>query len=284
MKNILSIGCLLLFVLAHGGEYKDSKTISKKISVDEEINWVEIRNYSGNVTVKEGKSNKVEFEVVITVIAESQSQLEKGMNELNVVDFIKRDRIKVGMKAPFLRDWWVDGDWTEMNQTRWPRYDYTYDFTVLMPKGLSVEASTVNQGDVLIEGITGDVEVNNINGDVDVLGATNVIDAGSINGHIYITFEKNPTRDSQFKTINGDIKLTLDKGLDTRVFFESMNGEMYSSFDFEYLDPAVEIVKSSNSERVKYKINEKTGIQIGSGGPELIIKTLNGNMYLKDKN
>ena len=83
-----------------------------------------------------------------------------------------------------------------------------------------------------------------------------------------------------FSTLNGDIDLTLPAGVEADVVLRSDNGEIYSDFDVSLQRKPAEVER--DSEKGKYRISiaqELTG-KIGGGGPELFLKTFNGDIVL----
>ncbi|MEP5104921.1 MAG: hypothetical protein ABJQ84_09895, partial [Ekhidna sp.] len=69
----------------------------------------------------------------------------------------------------------------------------------------------------------------------------------------------------------------LPKDFSAKVYFDTMNGDMFTAFHYQTMSPKVE----KSSEHGKFKIGTKTGVEIGSGGPELSFRSINGNVYLK---
>ena len=59
-------------------------------------------------------------------------------------------------------------DWNE--SSRRIRYRYRMDFKVKVPRKISVKISTVNDGDLIINGSEGEIYANNVNGDVELFG------------------------------------------------------------------------------------------------------------------
>ena len=95
------------------------------------------------------------------------------------------------------------------------------------------------------------------------------------------SYNRNPIEHGRFHTINGDITLNLLERLNADIYSKSFNGEFYSNYDFEYLEPVVELNETKDRNGATYKINERTGITVGKGGTIIEMETLNGNMYLK---
>ncbi len=285
MKTLFTIfGLAIVASGVYSQSIRDEKRINKTIPVTVSDGFtVKISNIDGDVEVYATDKNEVLVDLKITVKADNQSDLDKGMRELSLKERLDGKMLKLGMEAPFIVERWRDGELVGMQIEDCPDYGYRYDFKVGVPRSASLKASTVNDGDVLIGGIEGVIRANNVNGSIEIEEAMEVKVASTVNGDVTVTYSQNPTRNGYFHSINGDIILKMQPNLNASVYSKSMNGELFSSYNFEYLKPVV--VKSEKSSRrgTVYKINEKTGIRIGSGGPEIKIETLNGNMYLKMK-
>jgi len=183
------------------------------------------------------------------------------------------------MKAPFLkRCRWSNGWSNNINVNRDELgYDYKYQYKVKVPKEVTLDAHTINKGDVQIKNVDGPVKACNVNGAVSIQNARQVLQASTVNGDVTISFLESPKESIAFNTVNGDFNFELPENFNAQVYFDSMHGEMYTSFDYRKLGPKVE----KSQKHGTFKIGTKTGVEIGSGGPELSFKSINGDVYLK---
>ena len=154
------------------------------------------------------------------------------------------------------------------------------NFTVKVPYGINLAVSTINDGDISVEKVSGGLYADNINGSIrltQISGATHV---SSINGDIDLTYDSNPSLPCRYYALNGDINIHVKKGLGASVSFESFNGNFYTNVDaIESLPVALE--KRPKKDGVEYKINGNR-YKVGSGGVFLDIETFNGDAYLKE--
>ena len=283
MKTLITIlGLILGLQTLSSQPMREEKIIEKVIPVTLTDDFgVKISNINGDVEVYAIEKNEVKINLRITVKADDREDIEKGIRELSLKEQLKDGTLTLSMDAPFIIERWRNGEIIGTQIEDCPDYDYRYDFRVGIPKKASLKAGTVNGGDVFIEGVQGTIKANNVNGSIEITDVMEVKVANTVNGSIRIDYLQNPSENGYFHTINGDITLKLKEDLNATVNSKSMNGDLYSSYNFEYLKPTVEMSQKSNRRGTTYKINEKTGISIGTGGPELTLETLNGNMYLK---
>jgi DUF4097 and DUF4098 domain-containing protein YvlB len=150
-----------------------------------------------------------------------------------------------------------------------------------LPRYLMSEFSTINDGEVVVTGMSTGVKANNVNGSVFVNDAAGKVDANTVNGNIRVEFAEAPEHDSEFHTVNGTIEVYAPKNLSAVVTFRSLNGELYTDFNnIEYLPNRV---NKSQDGTTRYSIEQTAPIQIGEGGPELRFRLLNGNAYIKQR-
>ncbi|HUE77393.1 MAG TPA: DUF4097 family beta strand repeat-containing protein [Longimicrobiales bacterium] len=145
------------------------------------------------------------------------------------------------------------------------RNDVRVDFLVRVPAGVRFEGVTVN-GDVAAEGIAADVKATTVNGDVDVR-ATGVTEARTVNGSLNLYLGSTGfTENVRFETVNGSITIELPDGLNADFRANTVNGSIESDFPIT----------------VTGRINRRSiRGQIGRGGPELRLSTVNGSIRLR---
>jgi hypothetical protein len=143
--------------------------------------------------------------------------------------------------------------------------DVQVDFTVRVPEGVNFSGRTVNGG-VVAESIGGDVEAYTVNGSINI-SAAGTAAASTVNGSIKAAMGRaNWTKELEFETVNGSITLNLPAGLSTQFRAETLNGDISTDFQL------------TMQERLSRRRMSGT---IGSGGRELTLKTVNGDIRLQ---
>jgi Putative adhesin len=139
------------------------------------------------------------------------------------------------------------------------------DFTIRVPVGVDFAGRTINGG-IKVDSLAGNVLGRTVNGSISI-STSGYATARTVNGEISAKLgNSNWPGSLEFKTINGEINLDLPAGTNTSVKANTFNGEVSSDF------PLTMLGRSSRK--------ELSGT-IGSGGRELILKTLNGSINLK---
>lgn len=235
-----------------------------------------INNINGDVEIERSDDNKVYLSLTIEISAHSDELLAKAKEELKLGELLTDDSLIFFTKAPFIKKckW---GRFTGYDMKDDPKYDFKYQYKLKVPENVKLEAKTINHGDVLIENVDGPIKACNVNGAVEIRNARQVLQASTVNGDVTINFLESPKEAINFNTVNGDFNFKLPKDFSAKVYFDTMNGDMYTAFDYQSMSPKVE----KSQKNGKFKIGTKSGVEIGSGGPELSFRSINGNVYLK---
>ncbi len=161
-------------------------------------------------------------------------------------------------------------------------YQWDMDFTIKVPQGVNVLASTINNGDVELKNIAGYSGAENINGSIKLENISGPATyASTINGDVDVEYSKNPNGECRYYSLNGDVNVLFVKGLAANVGFESFNGDLYTNVNNLESLPS-EMLKSDKGKGVSYKLGGSR-FKIGAGGPFLDFETFNGNAYIKEK-
>jgi len=161
------------------------------------------------------------------------------------------------------------------------RLDFEFNLQAKIPRYLMAEISTINGGEVVVEGMRNGVEAFNVNGSVFVNDVAGHVKANTVNGNIRVEFSEAPSEDSEFNTVNGTIEVFAPKNLAAVVTFKSLHGELYT--DFENIEYLPNRVKTNKDGKNRYSIEQTAPIQIGEGGPEMHFQLLNGSAYIKQR-
>lgn len=157
------------------------------------------------------------------------------------------------------------------------------NLTIKVPQnGGILKISTVNNGDIEISNINGEMEVENVNGHVRLTNISGSVVANTVNGNMVTVFKSvDPKAPMAFTTLNGKVDVTLPADAKANLKMKSDRGEVFSDFDVA-VDKTVPKVNRT-SEKGLYKLNIEDWVQgkINGGGPEMLMKTMNGNIYVR---
>jgi hypothetical protein len=147
---------------------------------------------------------------------------------------------------------------------------------------VAVNLKTVNDGEIKVEGVAGDYEVENINGGIQMVEVSGSGRVYALNGRVQVLFRENPRAASSFGSLNGEVRVSFPPGLAADLRFKTFNGGVYTDFPVTYLP-----VQAASGERrdgkFVYKSNEWSSVRVSRGGPELSFDAFNGNIRILNR-
>jgi hypothetical protein len=139
--------------------------------------------------------------------------------------------------------------------------DVTVDFTLMVPVGVEFVGRVMN-GDVVAEGLQSDAFASTINGNVS-LTTTGIAGASSTSGSINVVIGRaDPGRDLAFRTNHGNVTVRIPSNTNAEVLASTISGTIVSDFQLE------------GTPRTRFGT-------LGSGGPNLWLSSVNGNVDLR---
>ncbi|MEP6689627.1 MAG: DUF4097 family beta strand repeat-containing protein [Gemmatimonadaceae bacterium] len=155
------------------------------------------------------------------------------------------------------------------NRERRKNNDVSVHFTLKVPKGVKVDANTVN-GSVEVRGVTSEVHASTVNGRVEAASTGGPVFAATVNGDVEARMEQLPgNADLHFETVNGSITVDFPNKLDAEVDMETVNGAIHSDYPLTV------------SGRISPKHIRAT---VGAGGRRIHFTTVNGSITLRKLN
>jgi DUF4097 and DUF4098 domain-containing protein YvlB len=164
-------------------------------------------------------------------------------------------------------------------------FNRAVDLSIQVPRRTSLKLDCMNDGDVKVENVQGEIEVSDLNGSIKLTGVGGSAVVHTMNGAITVVFnEISPDKPMSFSSMNGDIDVTFPPALKANMVMQSENGETWTDFDIK-IDAQVlkPIVEDAREKGGKYRIHVEKAVQgtIGGGGPEIRFKTFNGDIYIR---
>ena len=161
----------------------------------------------------------------------------------------------------------------------------TIDLEIRVPINFSLKLKTYYNGVIQVQNVSGNLEITNINGDVKLENISGSAVVNTIDGHIFANFRKVTSEVPMvFSSIEGKIDITFPAEINAYVKMKSDNGEIFSDFDIEIDKRKAQVNKSNNTGIYKVSLEEWTNGKINGGGPEILFKTLEGNIYIRKNN
>ncbi|GAB3298901.1 DUF4097 family beta strand repeat-containing protein [Hymenobacter humi] len=156
------------------------------------------------------------------------------------------------------------------------------DLTIKVPQNFSLQISTVNNGDITVDNVNGQLEIQNVNGGIQLTNVSGSAVANTVNGNLIANF-KNVTAGAPmaFSTMNGKVDVTFPRNAKASLKMKSERGEVYSDFDVAVDKTAAKVTRSSQGGLTRLSTDDWTYGKVNGGGAEVMMKTFNGNIYLR---
>jgi len=148
----------------------------------------------------------------------------------------------------------------------------------------TLKLSAVNNGKITVSNISGELEVSDVNDGIRCTNISGSVVANSVNGNVVVVFKSiDPKAAMAFSTLNGNVDVTFPASLKANVKLKSDRGEVYTDFDVatEHRAPAVNHNTNGSKGLYSLKIDEWIYGKIDGGGPEIMMKNMNGNIYIR---
>jgi len=264
----------------HGFEHEEREKIERTLTFSNPsaTKTVVVDNVNGSIHVEGYDGREVQLVVHKRVFAETAEKLETAKRKIRLDISEEDNTIVLYVDAPYRRG---DGG-IDHPGWRYFGYDAKFDFELKVPNDARIFLKTINDGDIRVQNVRGDFELDNINGGIEFSGAAGSGRVYALNGDVTVTFVQNPQSDCFFGSLNGEVNVTFLPGLAADLRFKTFNGEVYTDFPVTYLPPRQATRERDNGKFV-YKADRAFGARVGEGGPELEFDAFNGDIYIIEK-
>jgi len=157
------------------------------------------------------------------------------------------------------------------------------DLVIKIPQNeVSLKLNTVNNGNINVSNASGDLEITNVNGYIKLNNISGSVVANTVNGKVEVTFKTiDPKAPMAFSTLNGNVDVTFPASLKANVKLKSDRGDIYTDFDVVTEQQKPKVTRSGSPGMISLKIEDWVYGKIDGGGPEILMKNMNGNIYIR---
>jgi hypothetical protein len=294
-STILTLALVLLFAGTLGfTQDAVSEKVTVPFSSPGKPGKIEVSNQRGSITIK-GYSGQ-EVMVVATVREKKVGEEDEVHVELGealrerVVERAKKvagqDQKTAGLKKiplPGSTGLTIEEENNTM-EIRTSVMRQAVDLEIQVPSTTSLELSSLMGGSITVEGVNGDIDVNNMNGRIKLAAVSGTVLAHSMSGGIEVVFkEVTQGKPMSFSTMSGDIDVTLPASTKANLKMKTDYGEIFSDFEIK-IDPTPQKVSEEpQREGGRYRISfDKYYLgSINGGGPEYLFKTFQGDILIR---
>jgi hypothetical protein len=155
------------------------------------------------------------------------------------------------------------------------------DLRIQVPFHCSLHLSAVNGGSIRVEGVEGELDLGHVNGSIEARDVSGSVVAHTTNGEVKVVLKRvDRDKPMAFSTLNGDVDVTFPADLRARVRVSSQRGDIYSDFELAAQGHAGARETRKSGKR-HLELDQEMQGTIGGGGPEILFKTFNGDIYIR---
>ncbi|MFC1528682.1 DUF4097 family beta strand repeat-containing protein [Candidatus Latescibacterota bacterium] len=142
-------------------------------------------------------------------------------------------------------------------------------------------------GNIEVKNVLGEMEINTVDSNITLLDISGEAAVNTVDGDILVTFENiDREKPMYFSTVDGDIDVTIPPDTQADLTMSNVEGDAFTDFEIDVaIKPEVKKKKTSTGESALLGLigslgNNITGT-INGGGPEIQLRTIDGNIYVR---
>jgi hypothetical protein len=158
------------------------------------------------------------------------------------------------------------------------------NYEIFVPVRTNLNLTTMAGAVLSVEGVEGEIEVTNMNGALNLTNVAGSVVANSMNGKVTATLRQTAAdKMMSFASMNGDVDVTLPANAKANLQMRTNGGEIFSDFDVQ-LRPATRNAPQDNRKQggaFHVDFDSITNGVINGGGPNVELRTFQGNIYIR---
>jgi hypothetical protein len=191
-----------------GWPVREQDTIRKTMTLAGDPMRLVVDNVEGYVHLTGTAGSQVRVTAHRETRAETDSDLQQAKNEVKLEMTEKPGTVSIYYDAP----WRCNGEGRECHGDARHFYSVRYDIDVEAPRNARLVISTVNNGDVQVDGADGPFDIKNVNGGISMTGIANSGAAHTVNGPVSVHFARNPPAPAASKVSTAPSTCICDRG------------------------------------------------------------------------
>lgn len=266
MRKLYSISTIICLFLSLGLNAQEREPITVPLSNPGQKGTLKVDTHNGQISVT--THSKQEVEVIL--IKASKNKEPKG-NKRGLKRIAKQD-LDVTISE--------DNNRVSIDSDQNSRID----MKIKLPENFSVKITTHHNGDIEINGVTGEIEAQAHHGGIRLEDVSGSVVANTHHGSVIVNLlQIDNSTPMAFTTYHGDVDISFPASLTGTLKMKSSKGEIYTDFDIVPLKTKIETV--TRGTRKEIKLEGWTHGECGGGGEEMTFKTYHGDVIIrKNKN
>jgi DUF4097 and DUF4098 domain-containing protein YvlB len=212
---------------------------------------LELNNISGDVQITAWDRNEVKVDAV------KHAWSRERLDEAKIVVQPSADRISIKTEYP-------DRELTFNDDDR--NNPASVEYTITLPRAARLDEVKLVNGNLTVEGISGEVRASCVNGRMKATGLGSASRLSAVNGALDVAFERLPSGAVELHDVNGRLRVTIPSDAQATVKASTVNGGISNNFDLPV-------------QKGRY-VGSKLEGQLGSGGTEISLHNVNGRIEI----
>jgi hypothetical protein len=158
------------------------------------------------------------------------------------------------------------------------------DLEIQVPARTNLSLRTQN-GQIQVDGVDGEIEATTQNGTLRLTNVAGAVVAHASNGSVIASLrEVTANKPMSFTSQNSSIDLTLPATVKANLRLRTINGDAYTDFDLQLQPNAAAAGNDSRNGtrgRPRAETDRTVVGAINGGGPDIDVRTLNGNIFIR---
>jgi hypothetical protein len=275
----LAAAALALAACTVHAEVTDTRTLKDSVKIPGAgPPTVIVRNVFGSIHVTAHDGDTVDMTATETVTGDLKADIARARAEVELRTESEDGRVAFRVKRVGPPS--GDCDCSRLGSS-FDGYRVKYDIDVRVPRNAAIEVATVNDGEIVVDGVHGNFDVHNVNGGMRLTGLRGSGSIATVNGPVTAAFERAPTDATSFKTINGKIDVSFPQNLAADLTFKTMHGRIYTDFDTQPVATAPLAERSRDDGKLVIRTQHASTVRVAAGGPTYSFETLNGSVNVR---
>ncbi|HEY0406074.1 MAG TPA: DUF4097 family beta strand repeat-containing protein [Pyrinomonadaceae bacterium] len=216
---------------------------------------ITLANISGAVKITAWDRNEIKIDAVKR--AYTRERLDEAQIKINS----NADSIDINVDYPE-RNYYVNKGDERRNSLA------SIDYALTIPRGARLESIELVNGDLDVEGLTGDVKASLVNGHVTARGLAGEAKLSTVNGRLEATFDHlSPDKAISLGSVNGPLAVTIPSDANAQLRANTVHGSITNDFGLRV-------------RHGEYVGSDLAGT-LGSGGPRIKLANVNGPITIR---
>ena len=160
----------------------------------------------------------------------------------------------------------------------------TINLEIRVPVKFDLEVGTVNNGDIVVNNVDGSLEISNVNGSITLTNVSGSVVTNTVNGEVKVIMNRvNAGTPMSFVNFNGDVDVTIPANTKATTRMSTSSGDIYTDFDVNFQQKRAKADNKEETGVYKISVEEFVTGDLNGGGPEFVLKSFSGDLYLRKK-